>query len=284
MIKVLVPGFLTSVQDLGRIGFANIGIPISGVMDQYSSKLANAILDNKATDAVIEITFGNCKIAFDEETFICVSGADFSSKINNKHITLNIPIKINSGDILSFEKKQYGSRTYLAVIGGFKTEKVLNSRSFYNGVTSQVVLKRGDCLLFNNLKKQIKTTFSSVKFNNAHFDSKNILCFRGPEYELLSKHQKEQIEQTLFTISNDNNRMGYQLNEKISNTLKSMLTSAVLPGTVQLTPSGKLIVLMRDCQVTGGYPRILVLTKDAINKLSQKTTNDSFCFEIVDFI
>ena len=74
--------------------------------------------------------------------------------------------------------------------------------------------------------------------------------------------------------------MGYRLEEPIDNKFGSMLTSAVLPGTVQLTPSGKLIVLMRDCQVTGGYPRILQLTDDAINKLAQKTTNHTFKFKI----
>jgi allophanate hydrolase subunit 2 len=72
--------------------------------------------------------------------------------------------------------------------------------------------------------------------------------------------------------------MGYRLNETIKNDLSSILTSAVLPGTVQLTPSGKVIVLMRDCQVTGGYPRILQLTEKAINQLSQKTTNNEFRF------
>ena len=61
-----------------------------------------------------------------------------------------------------------------------------------------------------------------------------------------------------------------------------MLTSSVLPGTVQLTPSGKLIILMRDCGVTGGYPRILQLTETSINRLSQKTTNDTFKFKLVD--
>jgi len=57
-----------------------------------------------------------------------------------------------------------------------------------------------------------------------------------------------------------------------------MLTSAVLAGTVQLTPSGRLIILMRDCQVTGGYPRILQLSEESINTLAQKTTGDSFSF------
>ena len=283
MIKVLNSGFLTSVQDIGRVGFANIGVPISGAMDQYSAKLSNVILGNKDTDAVMEITFGGCEFLFVEETEICISGADFSAKINNHDIVLNKATKVDAGDVLSFGKQQLGIRTYLAVSGGFKTEKILNSRSFFKGVTKLSIIKKGDRLSFNSSSQNLRVTSSSIKFDKLHFQTKAINCFKGPEYDLLSAIQKKQIEETFFTISNANNRMGYRLNEKIPNDLKSMLTSAVLPGTVQLTPSGKVIILMRDCQVTGGYPRILALTNNAINKLSQKTTRDSFCFKLIEF-
>ena len=77
------------------------------------------------------------------------------------------------------------------------------------------------------------------------------------------------------------NRTGFHLVEILENNLSQILTSAVLPGTVQLTPSGKLIVLMRDCQVTGGYPRILQLTEKSINIFSQKIAGDTFVFSIL---
>ena len=105
--------------------------------------------------------------------------------------------------------------------------------------------------------------------------------YKGPEYDLLNKQAKEKLNNINFTISKENSRMGYRLEEHIDNKLGSMLTSSVLPGTIQLTPSGKLIILMRDCQVTGGYPRILQLTEKSINRLSQKSTGDSFSFKIV---
>lgn len=283
MIKVLAAGLLTSIQDLGRAGYSNIGVPISGAMDQYSAKLSNVVLGNKVSDAVLEVTFGGCKLLFMENSYICISGADFSAKINNQQIALNKALEIKKGDILSFENQHFGCRTYISVLGGLKTEKVLNSRSFFKGITHQERIKKGDYIPFNSSNKHVNSTFSSIKFKKARFDTKTITCYKGPEYEFLQNEQKELLEQTLFTISNANNRMGYQLNEKIPNTLKSMLTSAVFPGTVQLTPSGKIIILMRDCQVTGGYPRILVLPEDEINKLSQKTTNDSFYIKIIDF-
>ena len=85
-----------------------------------------------------------------------------------------------------------------------------------------------------------------------------------------------------FTISNHNNRMAYQLNESFDNQLEPIITSLVMQGTVQLTPSGKIIILMRDCQTCGGYPRILQLSKKSINILSQKHMLNHIKFELID--
>lgn len=283
MIKVLSAGFLTTVQDLGRKGYANSGIPVSGAMDNYSATLANAILDNDNNSAVLEITFGNCKLEFQKNTYICISGADFTAQLNTNPIQLNTIIKVLEGDVLSFGKQIFGVRTYVAVLGGFQTKTVLNSKSFYKGITNISVVKKGDLLPFNVLTAVLKPSLSAVKQNKKHFNSKTITCFKGPEFDLLSAVQQKQLLQTTFNISDKNSRMAYQLNPLIANDLKSMLTSAVFPGTVQLTPSGQLIVLMRDCQVTGGYPRVLVLTHDAINQLAQKITRNTFTFRLLNF-
>lgn len=280
MIKVLSLGFNSSVQDLGRFGYGDIGVPVSGAMDQYSAKLANHILGNKETDAVLEITLSKYKLLFEKQTFICISGADLTPKIGDINLRLNSVIKIGKGDILTFNEPRYGVRSYLAVNGGFKTDVVLNSRSFYSGITKAPIIKKNDTLPIYIANSENIRSYSTVKINEQHFTANILEVFKGPEFELLNKKQREVLNNTLFTISKDNNRMGYRLEEVIPNRLKSMLTSAVLPGTVQLTPSGKLIVLMRDAQVTGGYPRILQLTNNAINRLAQKTTGNTFKFKM----
>lgn len=278
MLKVLKQGFYTTIQDLGRKGFAQFGVPFSGAMDKYSASLANHLLGNDLNDAVLEVTFGNAHFQFTKETLICISGADFNAKLNSTAIPPNKVVKVNENDILSFSNKNYGLRTYIAVIGGFLSEKILNSRSFFGGITSDFILRKNDEVLYNSVTTYKTASLASIKVNTNHFTTTEIQCFKGAEYHLLNEHQKKQLTQTKFTISNDNNRMGYRLNEIIKNDFSSMLTSSVLVGTVQLTPSGKLIVLMRDCQVTGGYPRVLQLTEQSVNKLAQKTTNDEFGF------
>ncbi|MFY9241910.1 MAG: biotin-dependent carboxyltransferase family protein [Polaribacter sp.] len=283
MLKVLKAGFLTTVQDKGRRGFASIGLPISGAMDSYSADLANTILGNNLEDAVLEITLGNADFQFLEDTIIGISGGDFNPTLNKKSIQLNKRIVIKKNDILSFGKVNYGIRCYLAVKDGFLSEKKLKSRSFYQHITSKNILKKGDAVPYNCFNEVFKVLNTSIKINKNLFETQFLECYKGSEFELLNQQQKEKVLQDSFTISKDNNRMGYQLNESLENKLSQILTSAVLPGTVQLTPSGKLIVLMRDCQVTGGYPRILQLTENAINNLAQKRVNEKLIFVVKNF-
>ena len=117
-----------------------------------------------------------------------------------------------------------------------------------------------------------------VKINVSHFENRMMDVYKGPEFDMLTIEQQELLLDLDFTIAKENSRMAYQLVVTVNNSLKPIITSLVLPGTVQLTPSGKLIILMRDCQTTGGYPRVLQLSENAINRLSQKFTNDKIRF------
>ena len=281
MIKVLSSSFGLSIQDLGRKGFAEYGVPISGAMDQYSSQLANKLLNNSINDAVLEITNGGCKLRFEQRADICLTGAGYSAKIDGIKIKLNKSLHVEKGSVLSFAKRVYGFRTYLAVKGGLKSKYVLNSRSMYHNITSKSVLQKNDQLPIEPHLYQEKYTTSSVKIDDESFKSELIYCFKGPELDLLNDVQRQQLIHTSFSISTHFSRMGYQLNERLKNSIASMLTSSVLPGTVQLTPSGKLIVLMRDCQVTGGYPRVLQLSESSINRLAQKSVGDHLRFVLI---
>jgi len=278
MIEILSAALPITVQDLGRFGHASIGVPNSGWMDSYSANLANHLINNSPTDAVLEVTFGGCSLKFNEVCEICITGADFTPKVDNKQVKQNTPLNITKGAVLSFGNRRYGLRTYIAIRGGFQTKSVLGSRSFYPEITSKTILKKGDWIPYNALNPSKKGNFASVRVKREHFESVDLECTKGPEFDLLSPAQKKQLLENPLKISSENNRMGYRLVDLIPNKFPSMLTSGVLPGTVQLTPVGKLIILMKDCQVTGGYPRILQLTDNAINKLGQKTTGDSIQF------
>lgn len=283
MVKVLKSGFYTSIQDMGRVGFLEYGVPVSGAMDLYAVKVSNALLGNHEYSAVMEITMLGPKLEFDCKTNICISGADMSPKLNETPFEINKVIRISKGDVVSFGALKFGFRCYLAVSGGFKTETVLQGRSMYKGVTKQFKIEKNDVLPMEETSWGSARKNAALKINRSYFHSEQIEVFEGPEFKQLSEGQRKFLFSNAFTISKENNRMAYQLDDIMENQLEPIVTSAVLPGTVQLTPFGKLIVLMRDCQTTGGYPRVLQLKESAINSLAQKYTGDIINFELVKY-
>ncbi len=282
MIKVLDSGFYSTIQDLGRMDYQAYGVPYSGVMDVYSAKLANALLNNEMDAAVMEITMTGPKLLFNTVTSICITGADLSPKLNDKTVKQNYLIPVKDGDVLTFGKLNYGFRAYIAVLGGFQTENVMQSRSMYQGITKSFRLNKEDTMSITTPVFPICDTHAGLKVNTAHFISTIIEVYKGPEFDALSAVQQTQLFKQHFTVSKDNSRMAYQLNEAFNNNLKAIITSLVMPGTVQLTPSGKLIILMKDCQSTGGYPRILQLKDTSIGILSQKFIGSKFQFVLND--
>ncbi|MEP3839128.1 MAG: biotin-dependent carboxyltransferase family protein [Algibacter sp.] len=280
MVKVLKPGFYSSIQDFGRDGFQQYGVPSSGVMDKQATVLVNSLLGNHENAAVIEMTIVGATLQFNCETAICLSGAYMRPKLNDVFIDNNKKIKVNPNDVLSFGKVKLGIRCYLGVSGGFEIESIMGSKSMFKGITTRYLLKKNDELGLNNITSFPSAHHSRLRINQGYLKSSTIDVFKGPEFDLLSTFQQEKLFCTTFTIAKENNRMAYQLNEPLTNTLEAIITSVVLPGTVQLTPSGKLIILMRDCQTTGGYPRVLQLKESAMNSLAQKFTGDEVIFKL----
>ena len=267
-------------QDSGRFDYLLYGVPISGCMDKKSAKIANAILNNKNDCALLEMTVSGGHFLFKANTNICITGADMMPQINKITVKMNTAIAIQKDDELVMHHSKNGCRTYLSITGGFQTPKVLNSRSMYKGITENFRLSKNDELYFISTSKPIK---SNATIKNVRIESQQqvIDVYKGPEFDQLTDKQIEILTFTPFTISNESNRMAYPLTEFIPNHLDPIITSIVLPGTVQLTPGGKLIILMRDCQVTGGYPRILQLTEGAINALAQQQVNNQIQFNLL---
>ena len=280
MIKVLDPGFYTSIQDAGRFGCQNYGVPVSGSMDQGSANIANRILGNPNSKALLELTMIGCVLKFECNTHISITGSDMDPKLNNLSIEMYSSLEVKKGDVLSFGRVIDGFRTYLAFKGGIDSEKVMNSRSMYNGLTNQFKLNKNDEVHLNDFSKELTGKHEgSIK---KMVMSKILECYKGPEFNMLSKQNKELLIEKEYSISNNHNRMGYVLNQKIDNNLKSIITSHVLPGTVQLTLGGRLIILMKDAQTTGGYPRVLQLTAKSIDILSQKKTSSIIKFQLIN--
>ena len=276
MIKVIQPGLFTTIQDGGRHGYRNIGIPTSGFMDQESARAANKIVDNDMEESLIEITLKGPTLLFNNNCTISITGGDFNPLINGMPIKMYESINVKLGDTLKINNTKNGARCYLAIAGGIDVKSIFGSKSFLSSITESYYLRKGDEIKIsdNSNNKILKKNKLKFKLN------RSMDVFKGPEFNLLSIKVKNILFENEFTIRS-NSRMAYNLDEKAQIGIKSIISSPVMPGSVQLTPSGKMIILHRDCQTIGGYPRILQLDTNSLNNLSQLKSNDKIKFSLI---
>ena len=277
MIKVIQTGLFTTIQDGGRHGYRNIGIPTSGFMDQENAWAANIIVDNDREESLFEITLTGPTLIFNGNYVISITGGDFNPLINELPVKMYQPINIKLGDTLKINNTKNGARCYLAISGGIDVKSIFGSKSFFSNISESYYLRKGDEIkISNNSNSKI------LKKNKFKFKlNRSMDVFKGPEFDLLSIKVKKILFKNEFTIRT-NSRMGYNLEEKVQIGIKSIISSPVMPGSVQLTPSGKMIILHRDCQTTGGYPRILQLNKSSLNHLSQIKSNEKIRFSLIN--
>ena len=277
MIKVISKGLYTTIQDKGRFGYRNIGVPSSGYMDSESAETANLIINNPKDNPLIEATLIGPTLEFKKSAVICITGGEFSPTLNDIKISSYSAIEVNKGDILKINNSSIGSRCYISIQGTIISDTILGSKSFYHQITNSNIIEDGDIFLF---KKNIRTL--EQKYTHKKFElNKTINVFRGPEFKCLSKESINTLFNEEFSIG-INNRMAYNLLEKIQDGVNSIISSGVIPGTVQLTPSGNIIILHRDSQTTGGYPRILQLNEKSLNDLAQLRTGDNIGFKLLN--
>jgi len=277
MIKVIQPGLFTTIQDGGRHGYRNIGIPTSGFMDKESAWAANNIVDNDTEESLIEITLKGPTLLFDNNYTISITGGDFNPLINDMPIKMYESINVKLGDTLKINNTKNGARCYLAISGGIDVKSIFGSKSFLSNISESYYLRKGDEIKIsdNSNNKILKKNKLKFKLN------RSMEVFKGPEFDLLSIKVKNMLFKNKFTIRT-NSRMAYNLEEKVQTGIKSIISSPVLPGSVQLTPSGKMIILHRDCQTTGGYPRILQLSRNSLNNLSQLKSGEKIELKLIN--
>ena len=277
MIKVISKGLYTTIQDKGRFGYRNIGVPSSGYMDSESAETANLIINNPKDNPLIEATLIGPTLEFKKSAVICITGGEFSPTLNDIKISSYSAIEVKKGDILKINNSSIGSRCYISIQGTIISHTILGSKSFYHQITNSNIIEDGDIFLF---KKNIRTL--EQKYTHKKFElNKTINVFRGPEFKCLSNESIKTLFNEEFSIG-INNRMAYNLLEKIQDGVNSIISSGVIPGTVQLTPSGNIIILHRDSQTTGGYPRILQLNEKSLNDLAQLKTGDNIRFKLLN--
>ena len=141
MIKVIQPGLFTTIQDGGRHGFRNIGIPTSGFMDQESAWAANELVKNNKDESLLEVTLTGPTLIFNCNCVISITGGDFNPLINNLPVKMYQSINVSSGDILKLNNTINGARSYIAISGGLNVKSLFGSKSFFSNISDSYHLK-----------------------------------------------------------------------------------------------------------------------------------------------
>ena len=281
MIEVIDAGFYSSIQDQGRMGYRHLGVPVSGAMDQKAFDLAHQLLGKTPDFSCIECTLIGPILRFHEPCSLVLTGAHMQALVNENPIQNNISIAILPGDVLKLRRATKGLRTYIKINQAIISPVVLGSTSFYKPLTQDAVLKKGSHLFWIKSEKVTNKSNARIRWDDSYLLSNDLAVEKGPEFNVLSKAAQQQIFQNDFLI-NSQNRMGYRISSPFSVDPLSMLSGAVRPGTVQITPSGTLLIAGVDGQVSGGYPRIFQLTEEGLNVLVQKKEGDAISFKSLD--
>lgn len=285
-ITIQRTGFYTTIQDKGRFGYANLGVPESGAMDRKAMLLANALVNNLEDEAVLEYTLVGPTIEFHCERHFVITGGITEAKLQHSPIENHTVYLARKGDILELKKVIKGCRGYLAIAGGIQTPEVLGSKSMFVPVTStgnlHTITEIPVGMSMYGTSKGARIKASTPKDKTSYVFENVLNVYKGPEYDFLSSDLHKYIKKTSFTISKLWNRMAIQFEETIPHNTPSIHTGPVIPGTIQLTPSGRFMLLMKDCQVTGGYPRILQLSENGLMIMAQKKQGDKISFLLID--
>jgi biotin-dependent carboxylase uncharacterized domain len=279
-------GFLTSVQDPGRTGFRQFGVSTSGALDPFALRVANLLVGNDEDAAGLEITLGGLQLRFEEERSVAWCGGEFDVQIGSRALPAGHVANVQVGDELKFGRAHTGCRCWLAMSGGIDASVVLGSRSTdlranFGGLEGRA-LRDGDQLLLGQFRRS--SSFAKATADRQTATTESISSWGGPHdwvspakrYPLLrfvrgvdwSRFGDVTIQRFTiheFKVSPDSDRMGVRLDgpELKRQDEADLISEAVAPGTIQVPPGGKPILLLGDCQTIGGYPKIAhVITVD----------------------
>lgn len=287
MIEIITPGLLTTVQDFGRVGVMKNGFTQNGAMDRYSMTVANRLCGNCDSAPVLEMTVLGVTARFTQDTVVCISGADFGAKINDKPIKRNKAYKINNGDILSMGAAKSGMRAYLAVAGGIVGEYVFGSAStnlkFAFGGHFGKKLQSGDVLSIGTGAFPLGEIDKWEIPESEYSKDAQLRVVLGPQNEMFTDEDIRLFLSQEYEVTAQSDRMGIRLSGEPLKSKNGMdiISDGIVFGSVQVPNSGEPIILMADHQTTGGYAKIATVISVDLPRASQLSAGNTVRFKSV---
>jgi biotin-dependent carboxylase-like uncharacterized protein len=295
MIEVLSSGALNTVQDLGRYGYRKIGVAVAGAMDRLALAAGNLLLGNPVNCAGIEVTMFPFRVRFQADATIAITGADCAAELDGKPLLPWWTVAVRRNQVLSLSMPTRGCRAYLAVRGGIDVPLVLNSRSTdlkskFGGRDGRS-LKRGDLLAL--LVPEGKSATDAGKggygleppqlalpLGGSVQGTVAVRVLPGAEYEIFPQAGHEQFWNGRWLVTPNSNRQGYRLAGPAlpMSGQSELLSHGLVPGTIQVPPSGQPIIQMSDANTSGGYPKIGTVIEADMWRLAQARVADELHF------
>jgi biotin-dependent carboxylase-like uncharacterized protein len=300
-IKVQQPGLLTTVQDTGRFGKYDIGMPPSGAMDVFSYQVGNYLVGNEEGAAGLEITYWGPRLEFTEEAVIAITGAEMPPKINNEAAATWEAHKVEAGDVLSFDYLKSGARSYLAVAGGVDVPTFLGSRSTYTliglGGHEGRALQEGDELKIgearNGADGRAGMALDEGQIPTYPTETELRVIIGLASYRITEEGMEEFLN-TEWTVTPDADRVGYRYTGGQLEFVEreqpagagaeqaNVVDFGYPVGSIQVPGGVEPIILMNDAVTGGGYATIGTVISVDRDKLAQTKTNDKTRFRSVD--
>lgn len=280
-------GLFTTIQDDGRRGYQSLGIPVSGVMDTFSHRVANILVGNHLNAAVLEITLVGPHLYVENDVIIAICGANLSPKINGFDAPMWTSLALKRGDLLTFGKNVSGARAYLSVAGEFALPYVFGSQSTETktkiGGYFGRSLQKGDTLYQKRTHSHRFLKRRTLKPGDIPTYSKEMTArmILGPHLDFFTKDSIQTLLTEPYTVSLQSDRMGYRLEgPNIRQKKKENLSSeATTFGSIQVPASGEPMILMADRQTTGGYPMIGTVISVDLPQLAQAMPGTKILFK-----
>jgi antagonist of KipI len=292
-ITVLRAAALTTVQDLGRSAQRRSGVSVDGALDLHAARVANLLVGNPETDALLEMTPGKTRIRFHDQRMIAWCGGEFRVRIEEINLPAGRSAFVRSSEEVAIDPPARGCRAWLAFSGGIDLPPVLGSRATdlrggFGGLEGRA-LRDGDELPLG-LAAQPRQDSARIASWGAPADwacitatEATLRVTRGMEWADFTPAAQTAFFRERFKISTKVDRMGARLEgpQLCRNSATELLSAAVAPGTIQVPNDGQPILLLGDCQTIGGYPKIAhVITVD-LAIAAQLRPNDSIRFDHV---
>lgn len=283
-IKIVSAGLFSTIQDEGRSRSNEYGIPESGYLDSYSAQIANILVGNPSNSPILECILTAPKLEFKGKGVIAFVGAKVEARLNGLIVSEEETIVVNTGDKLEFGKFERGNILYIAVAGRWEVSEVLGSYSTltlanFGGLEGRA-FKSGDTIMVYDSESPKREISLELKRYLPY--QLTVRVIEGIEWENISIESRHQFLNSSYKISSKSNRMGIRL-EGVPVPVNGLeiKSSAACLGMIQLPPNGLPIILMKDGQTVGGYPRVAKIIDCDISRVAQLRAGDQISFELI---